>query len=58
MNVAGLSSHSNLDKAHEVANECRRLNKSLKECQEFATLYNNRERLFGIPVTNVKKKIF
>lgn len=55
MNVAGLSAHSNLDKAHEVANECRRLNKGLKESQELATLYNNRERLFGIPVTNVTK---
>lgn len=53
MNVAGLSAHSNLDKAHEVANECRRLNKSLKECQELSVLYNNRERLFGIPITNV-----
>ena len=53
MNVAGLSAHSNIDKAHEVANECRRLNKSLKECQELSSVYNNRERLFGIPITNV-----
>lgn len=53
MNVAGLSSHSNLEKAHEVSNECKRLNKALKEGQEFANIYNNRERLFGIPVTNV-----
>lgn len=53
MNVAGLSAHSNIDKAHEVANECRRLNRSLKECQELSSVYNNRERLFGIPITNV-----
>lgn len=53
MNVAGLSAHSNIEKAHEVANECRRLNKALKECQELSALYNNRERLFGIPITNV-----
>ncbi len=54
MNVAGLSAHSNLEKAHEVANDCRRLNRSLKEFLELANLYNNRERLFGIPITNVK----
>ena len=53
MNVAGLSAHSNMDKAHEVANDCRRFNKALKECQDLAALYNNRERLLGIPVTNV-----
>ena len=53
MNVAGLSAHSNMDKAHEVANDCRRLNKALKECQELSAIYNNRERLFGIPITNV-----
>jgi dynein heavy chain len=55
MNVAGLSAHSNMDKAHEVANDCRRLNKALKECQELSAIYNNRERLFGIPITNVNK---
>ena len=53
MNVAGLAAHSQKEKAHEVANECRRLNKALKECQELANTYNNRERLFGIPITNV-----
>lgn len=53
MNVAGLSAHCNLEKAHEVSNECKRLNKALKECQELANLYNNRERLFAIAVTNV-----
>lgn len=53
MNVAGLSAHSNLEKAHEVANDCKRLNKALKDCQEMATTYNNRERLFGLSVTNV-----
>ncbi len=56
MNVAGLSAHSNLDKAHEVANDCKRLNKALKEFQDLSNLYNNRERLFGIPITNVSEK--
>lgn len=53
MNVAGLAAHSHIEKAHEVANECRRLNKALKECQDMANVYNNRERLFGLPITNV-----
>ncbi len=53
MNVAGLAAHSHIEKSHEVANECRRLNKALKECQELANTYNNRERLFGLPITNV-----
>jgi dynein heavy chain len=57
MNVAGLSAHSHLEKAQEVANECRRLNKALKECQELSALYNNRERLFGMPITNVRNLI-
>jgi hypothetical protein len=56
MNVAGLSAYSNIDKAHEIANECRRLNKALKECQDSASIYNNRERLFAMPITNVKLK--
>ena len=53
MNVAGLSAHSNIEKSHEVAIDCKRLNKGLKECQELAAMYNNRERLFGMPITNV-----
>jgi dynein heavy chain len=53
MSVAGLSAHTSIERAHEVANECRKLNKQLKECQEAAQTYNNRERLLGLPVTNV-----
>ncbi|RXN34314.1 dynein heavy chain axonemal [Labeo rohita] len=52
MTVAGLSGYTNLGRAHEVANEVRRVSKQLKECQEMAQLYNNRERLFGKPVSN------
>jgi dynein heavy chain len=58
MNVAGLSAHSNLDKSHEVANDCRRLNKALKEFQDLSNVYNNRERLFGMPITNVLLRSF
>lgn len=53
MSVASLSAHASIERAHEVANECRRLNKALKECQESSQTYNNRERLLGLPVTNV-----
>lgn len=53
MSVAGLSAHTSIERSHEVANECRKLNKALKECQELAQTYNNRERLLGLPVTNV-----
>ncbi len=53
MSVASLSAHTSIERAHEVANECRKLNKALKECQELAQTYNNRERLLGLHVTNV-----
>ena len=53
MAVAGFAAHTDLSKAHEVANEVRRLTKQLKECQNLAATYNNRERLFGMPVTSV-----
>lgn len=53
MSVAGLSAHMSIERSHEVANECRKLNKALKECQEASQTYNNRERLLGLPVTNV-----
>ncbi|KAI7795154.1 dynein axonemal heavy chain 1 [Triplophysa rosa] len=52
MVVVGLAGYTNAGRAHEVANEVRRVGKQLKECQEMAQLYNNRERLFGKPVSN------
>ena len=48
-----MAAHVDINKSHEVANEVRRINKQLKECQDLAAVYNNRERLFGMPVTNV-----
>ena len=53
MVVAGMAAHSDISKGHEIANEVRRVNKQLKEAQGLASTYNNRERLFGLPVTNV-----
>ena len=48
-----MAAHGEKQKAHEIANEVRRVNKQLKEAQQLAQTYNNRERLFGQPVTNV-----
>lgn len=51
--VAGFSTHVEIARAHEIANEVRRVKKQLKDCQQLAALYNNRERIFGLPITNV-----
>ena len=55
MVVAGMAAHSDISKGHEIANEVRRVAKQLKEAQGLSSTYNNRERLFGMPVTNVSK---
>lgn len=57
MLVAGFASHADITHGHEMANEVRRTSKQLKECQTMAQTYNMRERLFGIPVTNVSEII-
>lgn len=51
--VAGFSTHMEVLRAHEIANEVRRVKKQLKDCQQLAALYNNRERIFGLPTTSV-----
>lgn len=53
MVVAGMAAHTDITKATEIANEMRRVNKQLRDAQGLAVTYNNRERLFGMPVTNV-----
>ncbi|EDL24804.1 mCG3819, partial [Mus musculus] len=53
--VAGFSIHVEIARAHEIANEVRRVKKQLKDCQQLAMLYNNRERIFGLPITNYDK---
>ncbi|XP_066265764.1 dynein axonemal heavy chain 1-like isoform X1 [Branchiostoma lanceolatum] len=55
MVVAGFAAHTDISKAHEIANEVRRISKQLKESQELAQTYNNRERLFEMPVTDYQK---
>uniref|UniRef100_UPI00398EE5C8 dynein axonemal heavy chain 1 isoform X2 n=1 Tax=Pristiophorus japonicus TaxID=55135 RepID=UPI00398EE5C8 len=52
MVVAGFSAYTDMTRAHEVANEVRRIHKQLVESQHLAQLYNSRERLFELPVTN------
>lgn len=56
MIVAGFSGRTDLSKAAETSNEVRRMVKDLKECQAQAVLYNQRERLFEMPVTQVQYK--
>ncbi len=58
MVVAGMAAHTDINRAHEVANEVRRIHKQLKEAQTLASTYNNRERLFGMPVTDVSSHCF
>lgn len=55
MQVTGFADLGNIDEAHEVANEIRRTSKALKEAVAMAQTLNNRERLFGISVTNVSQ---
>ena len=57
MVVAGMAAHTDINRAHEVANEVRRLAKQMKEAQGMAQTYNNRERLFGMPITNVSLSV-
>lgn len=53
--VAGFSGRTDIGKAAETANEVRRVTKELKDCQQQASLYNQRERLFEMPVTQYDK---
>ncbi|XP_065685160.1 dynein axonemal heavy chain 1 isoform X1 [Hydra vulgaris] len=55
MTVAGFSIYNDITKAHEIANEARRVSKQLKECQAQVQLFNKRERLFHLTVTNYEK---
>jgi hypothetical protein len=53
MQVAGMPAYTDLTRAHEIANQARRLHKDLRDALNDAAKYNNRERLFDMPVTNV-----
>nr|VZI05919.1 unnamed protein product [Spirometra erinaceieuropaei] len=53
--VSSMASFTDVSKAHEVANEVRRIHRQLLEAQNLAAVYNSRERLFEMPVTNFEK---
>jgi len=53
MQVAGMPAYTDMSKAHEVANLARRLQKDLRDAIADAAKYNNRERLFDMPISNV-----
>ena len=55
MTVAGFSGHTDINKALEISLDVKRISNQLKECQTLAQLYNQRERLFGAPVTQYDK---
>ncbi|XP_072203968.1 dynein axonemal heavy chain 1 [Excalfactoria chinensis] len=55
LTVGEFSVQVDIKQAHTLANEARLVEKQLKELQNLATLYNNRERIFGMTVTNYKK---
>lgn len=56
MQVGGFADLGNIDEANEVAVEIRRTGKALREAVAFAQTLNTRERLFGLPVTNVSER--
>lgn len=47
-----------ISKVYEIVNEVRRVNKQLKEVQGLVSIYNNRERLFGMFVINVSIRLY
>nr|XP_013047409.2 dynein axonemal heavy chain 1 isoform X1 [Anser cygnoides]XP_047928500.1 dynein axonemal heavy chain 1 isoform X1 [Anser cygnoides]XP_047928502.1 dynein axonemal heavy chain 1 isoform X1 [Anser cygnoides]XP_047928506.1 dynein axonemal heavy chain 1 isoform X1 [Anser cygnoides] len=55
LTVGGFSVQVDINQAHSLANEARQVRKELKELQNLAVLYNNRERIFGMKVTNYSK---
>ncbi|ESO05091.1 hypothetical protein HELRODRAFT_172109 [Helobdella robusta] len=55
MHVANIPGLVDIGKAHEYANQCRRLYKELKEAQADSAKYNSREKLFNMPITSYEK---
>lgn len=52
MIVAGFAQHQDIKRTEHIAVEVRKIAKALKESQETANKYNNRERLCNLPITN------
>ncbi|XP_037242845.1 dynein heavy chain 1, axonemal [Falco rusticolus] len=55
LTVGGFSIQADVNQAHELAKKTRQVRKQLKELQNLAILYNSRERIFGMKVTNYSK---
>ncbi|NWW95122.1 DYH1 protein, partial [Rhynochetos jubatus] len=55
LTVGGFSIQADVNQAHELANKAREVRKQLRELQKLAILYNNREKIFGMKVTNYSK---
>uniref|UniRef100_A0A8C3K8B9 Dynein axonemal heavy chain 1 n=1 Tax=Calidris pygmaea TaxID=425635 RepID=A0A8C3K8B9_9CHAR len=55
LTVGGFSVQVDVNQAHGLANKAREVRNKLKELQNLAILYNNRERIFGMKVTNYGK---
>ncbi|KAI9175897.1 hypothetical protein H9P43_006261 [Blastocladiella emersonii ATCC 22665] len=50
--IAEFSHHADLSKLGEIVAEVQKVTLELKEAQALAQVYNSRERLFNLPVTN------
>ncbi|NXR16043.1 DYH1 protein, partial [Semnornis frantzii] len=55
LTVCEFSVQQNINKVHELANKARTVWEHLKELQNLAIIYNNRERILGMEVTNYNK---
>jgi dynein heavy chain, axonemal len=50
--VNDFSKYSDISSMPEIVNEVSKVTQELKECQNLATLFNSRERLFGLEITH------
>ncbi|KAL7746739.1 hypothetical protein RI367_007902 [Sorochytrium milnesiophthora] len=50
--IADFSRHTDVNRMAEILVEVQRVTMELKDCQTTSQLFNSRERLFGMPVTN------
>ncbi|KAM9758655.1 dynein axonemal heavy chain 1 [Menidia menidia] len=50
--ITGFASYGDINHAHEIAIKVKRTCKQLTECQATAKLYNLREELLGLPISN------
>lgn len=50
-NVTNIAQQSDIGKVHETAIDAKRIWKSMKDSQEHGIVLNERQKLFGVPVT-------